>query len=194
MNPMPKNIKLMSNIPATERFDDEETRITAFLRFVEALEKAQRIGEEKRALSVQVTTVAVSSYISTELQNRPNGGNQADRYFLFVCLFVCLLACLFCARFCLIYTALSPEPSKPLPKFKRDSLTAVALAMNDPETGVPQKERKWHLRLYRKCFVGKEAVDWFIKCVTPIVLYVLNKIKKTPFSAASKAWKLARMQ
>jgi len=98
MNPMPKNIKLMSNIPATERFDDEETRITAFLRFVEALEKAQRIGEEKRALSVQVTTVAVSSYISTELQNRPNGGNQADRYFLFVCLFVCLFACLLVLR------------------------------------------------------------------------------------------------
>jgi hypothetical protein len=29
-------------------------------------------------------------------------------------------------------------------------------------TGIPCKDRKWLLHTYKNCFVGREAVDWFI--------------------------------
>lgn len=35
--------------------------------------------------------------------------------------------------------------------------------MRDPKTGVAIQDRRWIFTTYPKCFVGREAVDWFIK-------------------------------
>jgi len=34
--------------------------------------------------------------------------------------------------------------------------------MQDPNSGVSIKDRRYHLHLYPKSFVGKEAVDWLM--------------------------------
>ncbi|KAL6051712.1 putative Proliferation-associated serine/threonine protein kinase [Balamuthia mandrillaris] len=36
-------------------------------------------------------------------------------------------------------------------------------AMSSPATGVSVKDRKYHLKTYKKCFVGREAVDWLVQ-------------------------------
>eukprot|EP01088_Endostelium_zonatum_P019374 TRINITY_DN6652_c0_g1_i1.p1 TRINITY_DN6652_c0_g1~~TRINITY_DN6652_c0_g1_i1.p1 ORF type:complete len:735 (+),score=190.23 TRINITY_DN6652_c0_g1_i1:151-2355(+) len=43
------------------------------------------------------------------------------------------------------------------------NLSGLIVAMKDRTSGVPVKNRKYHFRTYRKCFVGREAVDWLCK-------------------------------
>ncbi|KAI9223975.1 hypothetical protein BC828DRAFT_185659 [Blastocladiella britannica] len=44
----------------------------------------------------------------------------------------------------------------------------LALAMQHPVTGVSFSDRRWHLRLYERVFVGNEAVDWMTRNIQGI--------------------------
>jgi hypothetical protein len=37
--------------------------------------------------------------------------------------------------------------------------------MQKKDTGLSIKDRKYHLRNYKKCFVGSECVDWMVKSI-----------------------------
>jgi hypothetical protein len=71
----------------------------------------------------------------------------------------------------------TPTAQSSLPDFFRDDevlgvisgkkwtvreVVQLVQKMTDPVQGVPCKDRKWLLRTYKNCFVGREAVDWFI--------------------------------
>ncbi|KAI9355945.1 hypothetical protein DFJ73DRAFT_916836, partial [Zopfochytrium polystomum] len=46
---------------------------------------------------------------------------------------------------------------------KAMSNSAIAGAMQDPVTGCPIKDRRWHFRLYENVFIGSECVDWMLR-------------------------------
>lgn len=54
-------------------------------------------------------------------------------------------------------------------KYAKDSsFPILAQGMQDADSGVPMKDRRWHLRMYRRCMVGSEMVSWleaFVKGV-----------------------------
>jgi len=41
-------------------------------------------------------------------------------------------------------------------------LQVIAKKIQDPKIGFKIKDRRYHLRIYFKCFVGLEAVDWLV--------------------------------
>lgn len=46
-------------------------------------------------------------------------------------------------------------------------LTDIVIALNNSETGVEIKNRKYHFRTYKNCFIGKDATTWLqahLKC------------------------------
>eukprot|EP00007_Cunea_sp_BSH-02190019_P000569 CAMPEP_0174240582 /NCGR_PEP_ID=MMETSP0417-20130205/19402_1 /TAXON_ID=242541 /ORGANISM="Mayorella sp, Strain BSH-02190019" /LENGTH=691 /DNA_ID=CAMNT_0015319697 /DNA_START=50 /DNA_END=2122 /DNA_ORIENTATION=- len=58
------------------------------------------------------------------------------------------------------------NPVKSLGTITRSSIEQVAHEMQDPDSGVHVKDRYFHLRKYKKCFVGHEAVEWLVKRYT----------------------------
>eukprot|EP01096_Ripella_sp_DP13-Kostka_P000074 TRINITY_DN1009_c0_g1_i1.p1 TRINITY_DN1009_c0_g1~~TRINITY_DN1009_c0_g1_i1.p1 ORF type:complete len:266 (+),score=84.44 TRINITY_DN1009_c0_g1_i1:70-867(+) len=45
----------------------------------------------------------------------------------------------------------------------RHKFVLLAKRMRDPHEGVTIKDRTFNFRFYRMCFVGEEAVDWFLR-------------------------------
>jgi hypothetical protein len=43
-----------------------------------------------------------------------------------------------------------------------EGISSLIAAFKNPETGIAVKDRKYHLKTYRQCFVGKDAVNWFL--------------------------------
>lgn len=43
------------------------------------------------------------------------------------------------------------------------SLKELARRMSDPVTGVQVRDRRYHFKKYKNCFVGKDAVEWLCK-------------------------------
>jgi len=44
----------------------------------------------------------------------------------------------------------------------QEELADVANKMRDPKTGIATADRRWLFKTYAKCFIGHEAVQWFI--------------------------------
>mmetsp|Transcript_5194 Transcript_5194/g.13019 ORF Transcript_5194/g.13019 Transcript_5194/m.13019 type:complete len:492 (+) Transcript_5194:70-1545(+) len=44
-----------------------------------------------------------------------------------------------------------------------DRLHQLAVRMREPTSGVSIKDRIYHLRTYKRCFVGSQAVDWLLE-------------------------------
>jgi hypothetical protein len=47
-------------------------------------------------------------------------------------------------------------------------LRVLATEMMHPVTGLVFKDRRWHLRLYEKVFIGSECVDWLVRAFADI--------------------------
>lgn len=45
---------------------------------------------------------------------------------------------------------------------KREDIHILVAMMKTPDSGLPLKDRKHHLKTYRACFTGKEAVNWML--------------------------------
>ena len=56
------------------------------------------------------------------------------------------------------------ESSKSISDLNRVSIRQIASKMRSPE-GVEIKTRRHKLKLYQRCFVGSEAVDWIVKLI-----------------------------
>ncbi len=41
-------------------------------------------------------------------------------------------------------------------------MASLIAALKNPETGVTVKDRKYHLKTYRQCFLGKDVVSWLL--------------------------------
>eukprot|EP00026_Physarum_polycephalum_P005299 Phypoly_transcript_05331.p1 GENE.Phypoly_transcript_05331~~Phypoly_transcript_05331.p1 ORF type:complete len:390 (+),score=73.83 Phypoly_transcript_05331:140-1309(+) len=74
----------------------------------------------------------------------------------------------------IIYHASNDQPFKDgyffytfqkFPEISDAELDIMVIRMKAHPTGVSIQDRSHHLRNYRDCFVGKEAVDWFVKNV-----------------------------
>ena len=53
------------------------------------------------------------------------------------------------------------------------SLQDLVVSLINPDTGVEIKNRKYHFRTYKSCFIGKEAVTWIqahLKCDKEIAI------------------------
>ena len=44
-----------------------------------------------------------------------------------------------------------------------DEYKELAHKMQDPNTGIPIADRMYHFRMYKRCFIGSQAVDWLCK-------------------------------
>jgi hypothetical protein len=45
----------------------------------------------------------------------------------------------------------------------RISIRQLALQMRSPESGLEIKTRRYKIKLYHRCFLGNEAIDWIVK-------------------------------
>ena len=149
---LPKGMKVM-NLQANDALSEEEKRIAGFFKFTEVLEKAKKKPED-RGFRIQVTTVRPSAIFSGSDPEKDlvtaagpgafggGGGGSGG-------------------------TATAAERRKvggntAGKKFAKDTpLQALAQAMQDPDTGISIKDRRWHLRMYRRCMVGSDMVSWF---------------------------------
>ncbi|KAI9188895.1 vacuolar membrane-associated protein iml1 [Blastocladiella emersonii ATCC 22665] len=57
------------------------------------------------------------------------------------------------------------QPERPSRESKP---TAIAYAMQHPAHGVKFSDRRWHLKLYERVFIGSEAVDWMLRALPDV--------------------------
>jgi hypothetical protein len=138
MDHAPSHINTLSN----EQLDDEELRIAGFQRF---LETVQRHLLDAMPINVQFTSLTRSAHVLSEIEKKQDfeevaslGGRRNS-------------------------TSIQQE------KLSRDMKPSIiTLAMQHPSLGVKFGNRRWHLKLYERVFIGFEAVDWMLRTFSDI--------------------------
>jgi hypothetical protein len=147
--------------PSNENLDEEELRLVGFHKFVELFEKARWRGQQHEgkkldskinqirpvsSLNIQFTTLSMSSYVKEEwskgipipmnLRQSSSSINDADGDYL--------------------------GGSKGS-LTRNSSFHIITQAMQNPRSGCPIKDRRWHFRLYENVFIGGECVEWMLR-------------------------------
>ncbi|KAJ3412424.1 vacuolar membrane-associated protein iml1 [Chytridiales sp. JEL 0842] len=147
--------------PSNENLDEEELRLVGFHKFVELFEKARWREQQKdfkkvdpkinqirpvSSLNIQFTTLSLSSYVKEESQkgiSLPNVIRQSSSS---------------------VNDAESDLANSIKGSLSRgSSLHAITQAMQNPRSGCPIKDRRWHFRLYENVFIGGECVEWMLR-------------------------------
>ncbi|RUS26722.1 hypothetical protein BC938DRAFT_484206 [Jimgerdemannia flammicorona] len=143
---------------ATPGLDEEELRLEYFQSFLQVFKKAkwstpqereEMRQRKKKELSLYIvlkyTTMDLSAHISNEVRHArvvaeeaASGVPSSPRR-----------------------TSITSLDSQPL---NRDAtLSAIALAMQSPVTGIKMHNQRWHVRLFESVFMGNEFVEWLIR-------------------------------
>ncbi|ORZ32082.1 hypothetical protein BCR44DRAFT_1441039 [Catenaria anguillulae PL171] len=179
MDHVPTSINTMTN----EHLDDEELRIAGFQRLLETLQKHVTDGSQLRA---QLTSLTRSAHVRAEVALRTHEQQQAaaataasnvatspSMYAAASALGMVAgtlrrgsISGLLATDTLAAATASTTASSSKLTKDSKPVL--IAHAMQNLSTGVKFSDRRWHLRLYERVFVGSECVDWMLRSISDV--------------------------
>ncbi|KAK5665637.1 vacuolar membrane-associated protein iml1 [Batrachochytrium dendrobatidis] len=149
-----------------DTLDEEEVRIAAFNKFIDALEKVRWVppsetvsnGKTTRSIQVQHTSFDASAFVKSELSragdtvltdvasNRRRTSVSALSSFM----------------------SMTSIPISLTERLNRScSLSEIAIAMQQ-SNGPSFKDRRWHFTRFERVCVGSEFVDWLVRCFLDI--------------------------
>lgn len=163
--------------PSNEQLDEEELRLAGFHKFIEMfqkckwnhelpgssleilsdkkkgfLDKDMKLLSSQQNLKITFTTFSKSSYVKNELKRPPT---EVDTD-----------------------TSEHPDSGHPVlsssANLQAEQLTKdakyslITAAMQHPTLGVRFRDRRWHLRLYERVFIGSDCVEWMVRVFSDI--------------------------